>query len=142
MKPPPPWTTSGTSLAHFHCFRTPLTAKTLFQQTSKHSPRVEVFFDYGPRRAAMHVVIVIQPINRLERLSRGAEGQQAVPARQEVAEACVLHDHGTAHRQIARAAIAEPSAARAHIGVFGDAELGARSPPIVLIGPQIARHFA
>src|SRR5262245_1172700 len=103
-----PWTTSGTSLANLHCFRTPLTAKALFQQTSKHSPRVEVFFDYGPRRAAMHVVIVIQPIDRLEGLGRGAEGQQAGRTRQKVTEARVLHDHGTAHRQIARAAVAEP----------------------------------
>ena len=62
------------------------------------------------------------------------------PHGRSLGEAGVLHHHRLARRQIGGGAIAEPAAARLHLEVDGDAELAARLPDVVAVGPRRGGH--
>src|SRR5262249_13572168 len=119
-----------------------LAAQASLQQIGQHPARVEIFLHDGARRAAMARLILVEPAKRSNRFLRRAKGKQPFARGQEIAESCVLHDDGTAHRHVPCAAVAEPPATRADVGVLGHAEFRAREPQIILICPGGARHFA
>src|SRR5581483_3863021 len=60
--------------------------------------------------------------------------------RQDVAEACLLRDHGTSARQVARAAIAEPAAAQADVLVLGHGDLAERTADVAAVRVQGSRE--
>ncbi len=75
------------------------------------------------RRVAVPRVIRANRLQGLDDVVDRAEREQSLPGREEGAEAGVLRDHGTAGREIADAAIAEPAAARRGVTALGDSDL-------------------
>src|SRR4051794_18904619 len=89
----------------------------------------------GPRAVAL--VIRLELLEAGDDVVRGGEGEQPRAGRQPSAEAGVLGQHRTAARQVAGAAIAEPTGPGHDVAELGEPELRPRSlheAPVVIRG--------
>src|SRR5215218_7976759 len=73
-------------------------------------------------------IVAAEPLDTGERIVFVSERQQALAGRQVVRKARVLGQDGPRAGEIARAAVAEPPAARAHVPQLREPELGLRAP--------------
>jgi hypothetical protein len=78
-------------------------------------------------------VVAANPRHAVDGFLHGAEHQQAFAGRQLVADPCVLDQRGLAAGEVADGAIADPAAARRHVHLLRDAELGAGRLDVLLI---------
>src|SRR5437660_12376157 len=86
-------------------------------------------------------VIRIDGVDGGSRLLHCGYGEQAFPRGQDVREARVLRDNRFAARQIARVALAEPSASQTNVLILGDSELAPRMSEVLLVGAEyVQRH--
>jgi hypothetical protein len=75
--------------------------------------------------AAIAFVIAFDFVNCRKDVVHSLKAKKAFAGRQKVSECCVLIDYGPACREIAGAAITEPTAAKANVLIFGDNEFAA-----------------
>src|SRR5262249_7623833 len=93
----------------------------------------EVLLGDLSRRPAVGAVVRADLVEGVEDLVHAPEGEQPAAGRQYLAEARVLGDYRTARGQVARAAVAEPAAARTNVLVLGHRELAGRSNDVLAV---------
>src|SRR5438128_93198 len=97
------------------------------QHLPQHDRRFEVLLGDRPGGPRMPLVVRVELRQRGEHVVLIAKREQALAGRKPVAETRVLMEDRPSGGQIARATVAEPAAARDHVGVLGDAEVGIRA---------------
>src|SRR5262249_12350986 len=101
-------------------------------EEATHDPLgVEVFRRDIPDRAGVDLVTALDGVERSEHIIDGPKREQAAACRQDMAEACVLGDHGLAGGQVAGASVAEPATPQPDILILRNGELAPRAEDIV-----------
>jgi hypothetical protein len=99
----------------------------LSKQAREHSARVQMILGDRARGSGMACVVEAQRLNCGERPVGVLEREQACAGREPLAEPGVLRDHRPSRREVCRAPVAEPAAARDDVALLGDPELGLRA---------------
>src|SRR5262249_13870705 len=97
---------------------------------------LEVLLGQPPRRQTLRRIVRIDGLDRLKRFLLTVEGEEPAAGGQNIAEAGVLGHDRLARSEVAGVAIAEPAAAKPHVLVFRDGELGPRLPDELRVGAK------
>src|SRR5262245_62641038 len=89
---------------------------------------LEVILGEAPRGQTLGWIVRIDGLDRLKCFLLAAEGEEPTAGGQNIAEAGVLRHDRFAGGKVAGVTIAEPAAAKPHVLVFRDGELGPRLP--------------
>src|SRR5690349_8064139 len=89
------------------------------------------------RRTAMLRIIRVDRLYGGQDLLRRLKREEALACRECAAEARILSYHGAPRSKVLGAALAEPSAAEAHVLVLGYREFAARSADVAVIGVEV-----
>src|SRR5918995_1620671 len=95
------------------------------EQARGHRPGLEVFLRYRTCRFAVPSIVAVDSVYSIQRLLHRGEGEKSLTRGQNVAEACILSDHGPPACEIAGISFAEPPAPEANVLILGNRELGA-----------------
>src|SRR5450432_2326661 len=93
------------------------------QKVRRHFSRIEKFFGDAPRGGAMARQVALDILQRFGRLVHGRPRAQTIAGWQHFAPAGFLEHDGSSQREVARAPVAEPTAARQGVALLRDGEL-------------------
>src|SRR5262245_14665140 len=116
--------------------------ESLAQQPRKHCVVAEILPRDCQGRPTVALVVRVDLRHRGEDLLHRRKPEETLPSRQDVAEPGLLSDHRASRREVLRASLTEPPAAKPHVLILGNREFAARLPDILPIAIQIGGHAA